>query len=343
MTIQDEIWLLAHSKEPEDRREWAVLYFKSQGLTHRQVGEKLGYGKDWVQRYMTSAYRRFGAPKDVDRDEKFEWLEKNVFPALREFIAGNPDTLKELPAPPEGEPPEEPKSIKLVPPPGPIIIDGRINRPPRPYGWIALGIILLVAVGYLAYQLGRNQSQPAPTSTPISLSSPSPLPQPSATVIAPPTQAPSDTPAPPTDTSIPSTETIPPPTPAFYNQGEWAPLKDGVFVRLKENFDSNGGACMPPQPGFTVGLEINNTTGSQFVLRYDSSGFHAQDDLGNNYTLEGVGTSSCIDPPGVQQFIASYNFSLFIKFAGQSPINAKYLIITADSLSGVKVVFHKLY
>ena len=45
MTIQDQIWLLAHSKEPEDRREWAVLYWKSQGLTHREIADKLGYGK----------------------------------------------------------------------------------------------------------------------------------------------------------------------------------------------------------------------------------------------------------------------------------------------------------
>ncbi len=62
MPIKDKIWLLAHSKDKEDRREWAVLYWKYQGYTHRKVGETLFKGKDWVQRYMTRIYKRFDAP-----------------------------------------------------------------------------------------------------------------------------------------------------------------------------------------------------------------------------------------------------------------------------------------
>src|SRR5258707_1375877 len=96
MTTKDKIYLLAHSKHPEARRAWAVLYWKYQGLTHRQVGEKLFKGKDWVQRYMTMLYKMFDTPDIADKDEKFQWLVINVFPALKEFLEHNPEVIRAL-------------------------------------------------------------------------------------------------------------------------------------------------------------------------------------------------------------------------------------------------------
>jgi len=246
MTIQDQIWLLAHSKEPEDRREWAVLYWKSQGLTHREIADKLGYGKDWVQRYMTSAYRRFGAPKDVDKDEKFEWLQKNVFPALKEFIAGNPDTLKELPPPPTGEPEilegvvEEDSGPTPPPPPKQektITIEGDRTRHLNP--WIVLGIIagiIVVCVGLAgvgAYLYGRLSTSPvsivAPTTTQSAVVS-SPIPtQEAPTIIA------------PTNTLLPTDTLIPTPvqtdTPAPSATPVFVPPADGIL--FQDNFQNS--------------------------------------------------------------------------------------------------------
>src|ERR1051325_753412 len=97
MSIKDTLWLLAHSKEAEDRRQWAVLYWKYQGLTHRQVGAKVRKSEHWVQRYMTMIYKTFGTPDIPDKEEKFQWLVDNVFPALKEFLEQNPEVIRALP------------------------------------------------------------------------------------------------------------------------------------------------------------------------------------------------------------------------------------------------------
>ena len=184
--IESELWLLANSKEPEDRREWAVLYWKYHGLTHQQVADKLHYGKDWVQRYMTSAHRRFGTPDGLESLERFEWLQENVFPALKKFLEDNPDTLKELPPPPDEPfpppPPPDPRGIKPYVQ-EPIIIKGK--RPPR-RGRLVLAVmgVLLVLVGGASYWLGtRNNPPVAPVNAsepPQSVLSPTlPLPSPS--------------------------------------------------------------------------------------------------------------------------------------------------------------------
>ena len=103
--------------------------------------------------------------------------------------------------------------------------------------------------------------------------------------------------------------------------------------------------CSHPVPGFGVFIDIKNDTGDRFLLRYDPQGFHAQDDLGNNYPLRGAGIGYCDGGPGPKEYqVFSYRTEyLSLAFSGQVPLEAKYLIITADSLSGVKVVFHKLY
>lgn len=78
------------------------------------------------------------------------------------------------------------------------------------------------------------------------------------------------------------------------------------------------------------------------MLRYDASAFHAEDNLGNQYPLKGAGVNVCNDV-GIQEYSATSYEYLRLKFGGQVPLEAQYLIITADSLSGTRVVFHKSY
>jgi hypothetical protein len=103
--------------------------------------------------------------------------------------------------------------------------------------------------------------------------------------------------------------------------------------------------CSHPVPGFGVFIDIKNDTGDRFLLRYDASAFHAQDDLGNSYSLRGAGIGYCDDGPGPQEYqVFSYRTEyISLTFSGQVPLEAKYLVITADSLSGTQVIFHKLY
>ena len=182
MKVRSAIYLLAHSSNPEDRREWAVLYWKSQGLKHEEIANKWGYSIKWVQRYMTNAYTRFEVPKQLNKYEKLEYLEKKVFPLIREFIANEPDIIKELPPPPTGAVPfeedeedgedtsEEPPVIKIVP-------QKRLPAPPDPWKRIrqiffaVVSLLVVSAVGYFAYNFGRGAT-PAPvfvvvTATPV--------------------------------------------------------------------------------------------------------------------------------------------------------------------------------
>ena len=115
--IKEKIWLFAHSTEPEDRREWAVLYWKSKGLKHQEIAEMWHYSLEWVQRYMTNTYERFGIPKELNKYEKFERLKQEVLPVLNEFLEQEPETLKELPPPPVGLPKD------LVPIEDPLLSD----------------------------------------------------------------------------------------------------------------------------------------------------------------------------------------------------------------------------
>jgi hypothetical protein len=354
MTIKDQIWLLAHSDEPEDRREWAVLYWKYQGKTHREVADKLVHGKDWVQRYMTAIYRRFDAPKDLDRDEKFEWLVRNVFPALKEFLENNPDIVKELPPPEiiEGDVVEPPPP----PPPPPPGQKGIITVHPQPrsgknycllgagFGVVAIiciGIVAAVAVAYRLYQnppalpasantpYDYHQVQPSPTISPVVPSK--------ATDIPVPTSSQSEAP-----TAIPFASSTPKP---YYDEGEAAVIKDGVYVSLDQQFNALGLECGTPPTSFGVRLRIDNNTGKEFILRYDSGAFHAVDDLGNPYELKavGVGGRGCHDPLGVSiQYPVGLSVWLFLEFSGQAPLDASSYFITAERLSGAgPFVFRK--
>lgn len=359
MTIKDIIWLLAHSEDAHDKREWAVLYFRAQGKNPQQVADQLHMSVEWVALYMGKVIKRFGIPVRLDKYKKLKTLQDTVFPAVREFIEGNRDTLKELPPPPVGEPPLEPADMELVkdypkavrPVVTPVVTPKPIVLVPRPgpnYWWIAyvvatIGVIWVV--WHFAFEAGR---QSTPTTPPFSTSIPAITPV--ATVAVPPTVSSPIPSALPTDTLVPTaTEThIPTPTPkGYYNEEEKAVIRPGIYASLGQNFMNEGFVgCSHPVPGFGVSIWINNDSDAQFAIRYDSASFHAQDDLGNTYPLKYAGLYWCNAGPGPQEELlrpsASTNFSL--AFSGQVPLEAKYLIITVDSISGSgALIFHKNY
>ncbi|MBI5954470.1 MAG: helix-turn-helix domain-containing protein [Chloroflexi bacterium] len=166
MNIEDTIWLLAHSSSAEDKREWAVLYWKSQGLKHEEIADKWGYSIQWVQRYMTKAYERFGIPKELDKYEKYRRLEQEVFPIMRKFIEDDPESVKVLPSPPtefieESEPKTQPK--RSIAPVAPQVV----TYPPKPsrfVGFLRLVLVVLVIsiVGITAYVLGMRSTPSVP-------------------------------------------------------------------------------------------------------------------------------------------------------------------------------------
>lgn len=333
MSIKDKIWLLAHSKEKEDRREWAVLYWKSTGMTHRQVADQLGYSKDWVQRYMGKAHDRFETPKDLDSEEKYEWLQDNVFPALKEFVQGEPDTLKELPPPPEGEPPASAIEIQ---PAKPIIIVPPVKRSYWRLWLLLFAIIvgvtgLLVVVGVGAYYFGTMQGVPQAVEITV------------VTEIMP-TPVPSDTPVPiSTTTPAPTlSPTIPPPTrtpKAYYDEEEIVTLADGIHMYLSDEFSQSGGWCSLPEPGFGVTIRFENTINEQYPIRFSSEDFSAVDDLGNIYELEEVSIGSDCYRPGTQvEYMMDHGKWepwLIVNFSGQIPLEAQYIFVTADWISGI--------
>jgi hypothetical protein len=222
MSIKDTIWLLAHSQDNEDKREWAVLYWKYRGVidelghTHQVISKRLFKSKNWVQRYMTRIYKRFNTPPIQDPDEKFQWLVDNVFPALKEFLEVDPEGRKLLPPPlemidedppgePLSEPPEEEKGPIVTRIPAPLsYIPPQPRRPP--YLALALISVCLLGIAVVSFIAWRYYPMVAAIATNNALTpqiqvitaSPAPLPA---------------TTAPPV-VLLPPTNTLPPPTPA---------------------------------------------------------------------------------------------------------------------------------
>jgi len=262
--IESAIWLLAHSQEPEDRREFAVLYWKSKGLKHKEIAAMWGYSEEWVQRYMTRAYVTFGIPKNLNKYQKYERLEKEVFPKLKEFIEGNAQVLKELPPPPtepfvpepgedtEGGDPDEGPIVKVE---KPEIIHVPRKKEPKPKPWLLIAIIavLVGVIGYLVYRLGQQsvaQEVAVIVNTQLAQLTLTKPPQAAvivSTAIVVPTQQPSSTPL-PTSTPYPTN------TP-----------KPGVSLPFKDDF-SNG--INPPWSVYS-GKWLTTGTGATITIADD--------------------------------------------------------------------------
>jgi len=154
----------------------------------------------------------------------------------------------------------------------------------------------------------------------------------------------------PTFTASPLPTILPTTTPKqYYDQGESVVLKDGIYMSLSDEFLTEGGPCGIPKPGFGVKIVIENTIDQQYLIRFNSSDFHAVDDLGNKYKLVYIGNNGdgfCDVPIGVpSEYTMSWGYwtsYIPLSFQGQIPLQATYILITADWISGIgPIVFRK--
>lgn len=154
--------------------------------------------------------------------------------------------------------------------------------------------------------------------------------------------APSASLVPPVNTPLPPTETATV-TKDYYDQGEYAPLIEDVTMRLLEDFATpNYGDYWENKPSFAIRLDVISAGGQQFIARFDPTNFYAKDDVGTNYPLVEVVPNSGFASHlvGIQN-IVSNGESLYIRFHGNFPLTAHYLIITVGPFNGKILVFHK--
>jgi len=145
------------------------------------------------------------------------------------------------------------------------------------------------------------------------------------------------TPLPPTDTPFPPTFT---PTPEFHDTDVWVPISNDVYIIMHNDFEHpQSGRCYTRDIGFAVNFDVKSQSGLQFLLRFDPNTFHAEDDQGHKFKLIGAGRDGCrgVGP----QVFQGAEFYLIAGFEGQITLDSHYLVITADSINGVRLVFHK--
>ena len=323
----------------------SILFWKMRGLNNEEIGKKFGNGEDWTKARMTEIYESLGFDRQMHSKEKNRILTTDYLPVVKLLTNDDPDTLKDWPLnakqvkktvdqPPQNDRPSVAQTSTPV---------DQTTLSPRASWWrtflgclifVCIFLVAVTGVGFVLYRYFQGQQTATPEPTQGITNT---IPATSALI---PTQ--------PIPTSIVPSESAPAPaitaTPEFYTEGQAVVLKDGVVAILQDEFnDRSSGSCLPPQPGFGVTIEIHNTSGSQFNLRFDATAFSAVDNLGNEYELTGSGIFECYATFGIQEKLINNGVEDFIRlqFAGQFPLDAQYLTITADSISGVKVVFRK--
>jgi hypothetical protein len=326
-----------------------VLKWKCKGLEYLKIAGRLGYSVAWVQLQMSTAYRKLGFNSSMHWTQRKKILEKEICPRLPKDIEGwvpKQETIEETREDPEMLSLVLYDEAKLTTIEGEVV-EGPIILKPRPTplitkvavagagGTAVLGVICLAVL--VALYLLRPLWQPQAV----------PIVQPTRTMRPQATVAPTDAPPPvePTRTEVPF------PTEAFkdfYELDEPAPLAENVYIKLTGNDLDNAseGFCYRPsdQQGFVLSLYIDNRSNSTFLAKYDGSFFHATDDVGTQYQLYGAGYPSCYPPSGpktFQVFPTDTTKGIVMYFKGQIPFEAKYLILTVDYLSGVRLVFHR--
>jgi hypothetical protein len=109
---------------------------------------------------------------------------------------------------------------------------------------------------------------------------------------------------------------------------------------MENNFENPlSGRCFTNEGGFAVVFEVKSSTHTDFLLRFDPSKFHAEDDIETQFPLVGAGYNRC-DNVG-PQVIQGWDMIVIAKFAGQMSQDSHYLIVTAESINGKRFVFHK--
>src|SRR5215216_2035649 len=80
-------------------QQFAVLYWKCQGMKHEDIAEKFNYSMAWIQEHSSSGQKKLGITGHPKSREKI--LEDEVCPALFEWVKQNPERVKALPPPVE--------------------------------------------------------------------------------------------------------------------------------------------------------------------------------------------------------------------------------------------------
>jgi hypothetical protein len=120
-------------------------------------------------------------------------------------------------------------------------------------------------------------------------------------------------------------------------------LRADVTAFISGNFSSQGGSCGSDSADWGISIGVVND-GEQFLLRFNTSSFHAVDDVGNEYQLIASGAGGN-DKLGIDEnYLISRKSNSFIctSWKGVPPLTAKYILLTADWISGVgPVTFRK--
>ena len=74
------------------------------------------------------------------------------------------------------------------------------------------------------------------------------------------------------------------------------------------------------------------------MVRFKASTVHVTDDLGNSYSLIGVGRMWCDGGETIEEDLEQ---EIHVGVRGHAPIEAQYIIVTIDSINGVKLIFRK--
>jgi len=132
---------------------------------------------------------------------------------------------------------------------------------------------------------------------------------------------------------------------AYYNQGEAVVIKPDVYMYMGENFSRFNAPCGNPNMEWGVAIYIKNESNSQFNLRFNTGGFSATDDLGTSYNFIGSGFPDLEQSNGLDktyQMNPSSQTYICLSFTGSIPLEARYITVIADFISGVgPVTFRK--
>jgi|SRR6266511_2191191 len=122
-------------------------------------------------------------------------------------------------------------------------------------------------------------------------------------------------------------------------------MSESPDMSIAKNFSAKGGACDNVFMDFGVGIIVKNNSNEQFLLRFNSSSFHAVDDVGTVYTLAGSGMQNSLAPLGVDinyTMLPNQQGTICVDFNGKIPLPATYLLITEDWINGVgPITFRK--
>jgi DNA-binding CsgD family transcriptional regulator len=323
-----------------DEREKAVLEYiiANKDVKIIDIANKLHFAESTTRNILTSIFTKLEVP-ERERDKRGYLVSEYA-----ETFRGQDEKLpevkptSEIPStPPQipSKPPEEPK-INITPP-------GRRVNPTALVigilgGFALISVCVIGVLLFIIFRLNQPLTARVATNTPEVVAI---IPTSTPTV---PTSTPTITPTP---TPIPPTPTITlTPTPkAFYEQKEAYWLRDNVAIYLDPEFVRIGYAlCMTHDPGFNVMLWIHNQGENSFNARFDRFAFSAVDDTGKTYELVESGFDACDDAPGTvsEDYRSGEKLAIILAFTGQIPVEARYLYITVESISGSeKIVFRK--